>query len=189
MIRLNLLPYRETRRREQRHRFYVFAALAVVLGIGIGLGGHFTIGAQVDAQERRNEFIRAEIRELDTTIAEIATLREQIEALLARKDVIESLQAERSQVVHLLNEVALRMPEGVYLRSLSQNGSRVQLVGRAQSHARVSHLMRSLEQSHHLALPALVEVKSVTVDNRRLSEFTLNIQLVRQQHEPDAETS
>lgn len=180
MIRINLLPHREARRREQRKNFFIAAALMVVLGVAVGIGGHLYIGAQVDAQERRNEFIRVEIRQLDRQIAEIRGLREQIDALLARKQVIESLQADRGQTVHLLNELVFRMPEGVHLRSLRQSGSRVTLVGHAQSNARVSHLMRNLEASPHLGQPGLVEVKSVIVDNRRLSEFTLNINVVRQ---------
>lgn len=180
MIRINLLPHREERRREQRKNFYIAAAMMLVLGVAIGIGGHLYIGAQADAQEQRNEFLRSEIRLLDRQIAEIRGLREQIDALLARKQVIESLQADRGQTVHLLNELVARMPEGVHLRSLRQSGSRVTLIGHAQSNARVSHLMRNLEASPHLAQPGLVEVKSVTVDNRRLSEFTLNIDLVRE---------
>ncbi|HRQ48872.1 MAG TPA: PilN domain-containing protein, partial [Rhodocyclaceae bacterium] len=103
----------------------------------------------------------------------------QIEALLARKQVIESLQGNRAETVHMFNELARRMPEGVHLNTVKQTGSRVLLTGYAQSNARVSHLMRSLEESPYLAQPGLVEVRAATANNRRLSQFSLNISLVR----------
>lgn len=179
MIRINLLPHRELKRRERRKQFYSLAALMVLLGAAIGFLGHTYITADIERQERKNDYFKAEIGKLDLEIAEIKRLREQIDALLARKQVIESLQGNRAETVHLLNELVYRMPEGVHLRTIRQSGSLVTLIGYAQSNSRVSHLMRNLEESPYLAQPGLVEVKSASVNNRRVSDFTLNISLQR----------
>ena len=179
MIRINLLPHRETRRRERRQHFYAVSAGMIGIGLAIGVVVHSVMGGYVDRQERKNDLFKAEIAKLDSEIAEIRRLREQIDALLARKQVIESLQGNRAETVHLFNELAMRMPEGVYLRSVRQSGARITLVGYAQSNSRVSHLMRSLDESPFLTQPGLVEVKAATVNNRRVSEFTLNIAVER----------
>jgi type IV pilus assembly protein PilN len=172
MIRINLLPHREIKRKERRQQFYVLSGLMIVLGLAIAFVVHTVIA---ERQERKNQIFKTEIAKLDKEIAEIKRLREQIDALLARKQVIESLQSDRSQTVHLLNEMVKQMPEGIYLKSVKQAAKRVTLVGYAQSNARVSHLMRALEDSPYLARPQLVEIKAATVDGRRVGEFTLNV--------------
>jgi type IV pilus assembly protein PilN len=108
-------------------------------------------------------------------------LKEQTEALLSRKQIIESLQANRTETVHLFNELARQVPSGVYLKSVKQAGQKITLNGLAQSNAKVSTLMRNLDDSPVLEKPDLVEIKAVTVDKRRLSDFTLRIQFTRQQ--------
>ncbi len=175
MIRINLLPHREEKRRQRRQQFYTISVAMIVLGGLIGFAVHSVYAGYIERQEARNAFLKAEIAKLDIEIAEIRRLREQIDALLARKQVIESLQSNRAETVHLFNELAYGMPEAVYLKSLKQAGARVTLVGYAQSNARVSHLMRNLEGSPFLEQPQLVEVKAATVDNRKVSEFTLSI--------------
>lgn len=179
MIRINLLPHREQRRKERRQQFYVVSGLMILLAAVIALLVHTVYAGYIDRQERKNDFFKAEIAKLDTEIAEIRRLREQIDALLARKQVIESLQGDRAQTVHLFNELAQRMPDGVYLRSVKQNGQRITLIGYAQSNARVSNLMRNIEASPYLTQPSLVEVKAATVNNRQVSEFSLNMSLKR----------
>lgn len=179
MIRINLLPHREERRAERRRQFYVVGALSICLGLLIGYLVHSLIVADIEQQSQRNAFLQSEIKKLDEQIAEIKTLREQIDSLLKRKQIIESLQGSRAEPVHLLNELAQRMPEGVFLKSAKQSGSKVTLNGYAQTNSRVSHLMRRLDESPFLTQPGLVEVKAVDVDGRRLSEFTLNINVVR----------
>lgn len=186
MIRINLLPHREEKRRERRQQFYVIAGAMLVLGLAIGALVHFIIGGYIDRQERRNAYFKAEITKLDAEIAEIKRIREQIDALLARKQVIESLQETRAQSVLLLNELAVRVPDGIYLRSIKQSGLNVSLLGYAQSNARVSHLMRSLEESPHLTQPRLIEVKSATLNNRRVSDFSLNVAIERPQPDEQA---
>ncbi|ATE61268.1 PilN domain-containing protein [Thauera sinica] len=177
MIRINLLPHREEKRRQRRKQFYVLSAMMVVLGGLIGLLVHTIYAGYISEQEARNAFFKSEIAKVDQQIVEIRRLREQIDALLARKQVIESLQGTRAQTVHLFNELARAMPEGVYLKSAKQAGQRVTLVGYAQSNARVSHLMRNVDASPFLEQPALVEVKAATVNNRRVSEFTLGVSI------------
>ena len=175
MIRINLLPHRVEKRRQRRQQFYVVAAAMVVLVALVGLGVHAIYSAHIEAQEARNTFLKTEITKLDRDIAEIRRLKEQIDAMLARKQVIESLQGTRAETVHLFNELAQRLPDGVYLKSTKQTGRQVRVVGLAQSNARVSHFMRNVEASAFLEQPRLIEAKAVMQDNRRLSEFTLDI--------------
>jgi type IV pilus assembly protein PilN len=106
-------------------------------------------------------------------------LREQAEALLSRKQVIESLQTHRTETVQIFNELTRQMPEGVYLKTLKQSGLKINLTGYAQSNARVSNLMRNLEASPHLERADLVEVKAAMLNNRRVSEFNLNVSIER----------
>lgn len=179
MIRINLLPHRAARRRQRRNRFYLMAAAMVLLGLLVAFGAHSLHEAQLERQQARNAFLHAEIRKLDEEISEIGRLGEQIDALLARKQVIEALQGRRAEAVHLFNELAAGVPEGVYLKSARQSGARVLLSGYAQSNARVSNLMRSLENSPLLERPALVEVKAASLEGRPVSEFILAIDVVQ----------
>jgi type IV pilus assembly protein PilN len=179
MARINLLPYREERRKRARQHYFVVAGGAAVLGALIVVAMHGIYAAKIDTQVERNRFLKSEIAKLDKEIAEINKLKDEIQALLARKQVIETLQADRAQTVHLLDELVRQMPEGVYLRSVAQKGMSVNLVGYAQSNARVSTLMRNIDTSPWLANPGLVEVKASSVEKRRVSEFILNLELKR----------
>ena len=177
--RINLLPHREEgRKRSRNHFFLVAGGTAVVGALIVGLM-HTYYAEKIDTQERRNQFLTSEIAKLDKEIAEINKLKDEIRALLARKQIIETLQADRAQTVHLLDDLVKRMPEGVYLKSLSQKGMRVSLNGYAQSNARVSTLMRNIEASPWLGNPELVEVKAATVGNRRIAEFNMFMSLKR----------
>lgn len=179
MIRINLLPHREQRRKERRQQFYVLLGAVVALGGVIALAVHLVIGAYVEAQEERNNIFKAEIAKLDKDIAEIKRLQAQIEELLGRKRVIETLQTYRAETVHIFNEMARLVPEGVVLRSLKQNGLVIELRGQAQSNSRVSTLMRNLDSSPYLQQPQLVEIKAGSVDGRRVGDFVLNISIER----------
>lgn len=180
MIRINLLPHREEKRKARREQFYALSGLMLVLGLVIWFLGFTVINGYISSQESKNSFLKSEIAELDKQIDEIKKLKEQTEALLARKQVIESLQANRAETVYLFNELARQVPAGVYLRSVKQSGQSVALAGYSQSSARVSTLMRNLDESPLLERPQLVEIKAATVGRRRLSEFTLNISITRQ---------
>ena len=131
-------------------------------------------------------FIKNENAKLDKEIEEIKKLKEEIQALLSRKQVIETLQADRAQTVYLLEQLVRQTPDGVYLKSIKQTGAKVNLTGYAQSNARVSTLMRNFEASPYLENPDLVEIRVANVNNKRLSEFTMNVHLKRLQTETDA---
>lgn len=185
MIKINLLPHREEARRSRRQQFYVLGGIMLAAGLVIALAVHTLLVARVDAQQSSNDFLKGEIARLDKDIAEIKRLREQTQALLSRKQVIELLQSHRAETVYLFNELARQVPEGIYLKSVKQTGLKINLTGYAQSNARVSTLMRNLDASPVLEKPELVEIKAVDVNKRRLSEFNLNISIERA--DPDAE--
>ena len=180
MIGINLLPHREEMRRERRQQFYALAGLITVLAALIWFLGYSLINGAISAQEEQNAFLKKEIAGIDREIEEIKRLSEQTDSLLSRKRIIESLQANRTETVHLFNELARQVPDGVYLKTLKQTGQKISLTGYAQSNSRVSTLMRNLESSPLLEKPDLIEIKAVTVNNRRLSEFNMNIQIRRQ---------
>src|SRR5436190_11265090 len=178
--RINLLPHRaERRKRAKRHFAIVSAGTAVVGLLVVGLI-HSYYAEQISNQLGRNQFLKSEIGKLDQEIAEINKLKDEIQALLARKQIIETLQADRAQTVHLMDELVKQMPEGVFLKSIVQTGMRIQLLGYAQSNARVSTLMRNIESSRWLGAPELIEVKSAGLEKRRVSEFNMFMSLKRE---------
>lgn len=181
MIRINLLPHREERRKAQRKHLAILAGIVSALAVSLVVLVHGVFATQVAAQEDRNAFIKAENARLDKEINEIKKLKEEIAALLARKQVIERLQSDRAQSVYLLEQLVRQIPDGVYLKSVKQQGTRVNLVGYAQSNARVSTLMRNISSSPYLENPDLVEIKASSVNNKRVAEFTMNLSLKRQQ--------
>lgn len=180
MIRINLLPHREEKRKALRQQFYALSALVAVLAAFIWFVGYSLIDAMIERQAEKNRFLKSEIAVLDKQIEEIKKLKEQTEALLQRKQVIEALQANRSEIVHLFNELARQLPSGVYLKSIKQEGQKVTLTGYAQSNARVSTLMHNLDESPILERPVLIEIKAAQVAKRRMSEFSMSILFSRQ---------
>lgn len=189
MIRINLLPHREEKRKARRQQFYALTGLTLVLGGLIVALGNGIISGYVSAQDEKNAFLKTEIASLDKSIDEIKRLREQTDALLQRKRVIESLQGNRSEAVGLFNELAKNVPEGVYIKKVSQQANKINLVGYAQSNARVSSLMRNLESSPLLERPTLIEIKGATVDKRRMNEFSLDLFITRAADEADSKTA
>jgi type IV pilus assembly protein PilN len=179
MVRINLLPHREQKRQARQRQFVSLAIGLAILGIAVVGLGHVVIAARIDNQISRNKLLTTEIAKLDEQIKEIDRLRDQTQALLARKQVVETLQANRTEAVHLLDQLVRQLPDGVYLRSVKQNGARVTLVGYAQSNARVSTLMRNVESSPWLASPDLIEIRSVALDKQKVNEFTLAVQVKR----------
>jgi len=180
MTRINLLPHRAQRRRARQRQFVSMAIGLALLGLATVVLVHVILLAQIENQQGRNALIKSEIAKLDEQIKEIDKLREQTQALLARKQVVETLQSNRTEAVHLLDQMVRQLPDGIYLKSLRQTGAKVTLVGYAQSNARVSTLMRNIEASPWLTQPELVEIKSVASPankDLRISEFTLNIRV------------
>ena len=179
MIRINLLPHREQKRQARQRQFISMAIGLAVLGLAVIGLVHVVIAARIENQNSRNALLKTEIAKLDEQIKEIDKLREQTQALLARKQIVETLQSNRTEAVHLLDQLVRQLPDGLYLRSVKQNGAKVTLIGYAQSNARVSTLMRNIESSPWLAAPELVEIKSVALDKQKVNEFTLNLQVKR----------
>jgi type IV pilus assembly protein PilN len=181
MIRINLLPHRAEKRRARQLQFAILGGLSLIAGIVVVGFVHVVIDTRVSYQERRNEYLKQQITVLDKQIAEIKKLREQTQSLLARKTVVENLQSTRSSVVHLLDQMLRILPDGVYLKSLKQSGDKISLIGYAQSNARVSTLMRAIEDSPWINSPVLVEIHASTTAGARLSEFSLNFNLTKQE--------
>ena len=192
IVRINLLPHREQKRQARQRQFVSLAILSVLIGVaavGIGYG---VLQSRIDNQQSRNALLKTEIAKLDEQIKEIDRLREQIQAVIARKQIVETLQANRSEAVHLIDQLVRQLPDGVYLRSIKQVGAKVTLNGYAQSNARVSTLMRNIEASPWVAEPNLVEIKLVPAPGSppaaglKMSEFTLNLQVKRAAPTPAA---
>lgn len=179
MIRINLLPHREEKRKALRQQFFALSGLIAILAIVIAVVVHGVIAGYISQQEGKNEFLKKEIAALDKEIDEIKRLKEQTNALLSRKGVIEALQGSRAETVQLFNELARQVPAGIYLKSLKQTGNKIGITGIAQSNARVSTLMRNLDASPLLERPDLIEIKAVTQGNRRYAEFNLNVLITR----------
>lgn len=183
MIRINLLPHREMRRKRQQQQFFIMLGFVVVIGVVVWLAVHTYLSDRLDEQSARNKYLQGEIAKLDKQIEEINALKEQIAALLARKKVVETLQGNRSEVVHLLDQLVRQLPDGIYLKNIKQTGGKVTVTGYTQSQARVSTLMRNLESSQQLENPGLIEIKAVTQGASRINEFTMNIDVTRAKQE------
>lgn len=186
MIRINLLPHRELKRAARRRQFNTLLGLAVATGVAVVILGHSLIAARQSTQDARNALLQQEIVKLDGQIGEIKKIREQTQALLERKQVVETLQSNRTEVVHLFDQTIRLLPEGLYLKSFKQVGDIVTISGYTQSSARVSSLMRNLDDSPWFESASLVEIKAATVNNLRANEFVLTIKQSRQQAD-DAE--
>ena len=181
-IRVNLLPHRAERRERQKKAFFFFTAISLLAGLTLVAAVWSVLQGRITSQRERNEFISAENKKLDLQISEIATLRQEIEALRARQRAVEDLQADRNQPVYLLDELTKQVPEGIYLRSVKQDGRKVSVVGWAASNERVSEFLRNLQaNSKFLERPELVEIKVSGQQppgvQRRMFDFSLNFAL------------
>ena len=178
-IRINLLPHREARRERQKKAFYALTALSLVAGGVLVLLVWSILEGYLANQRDRNTLIETENRKLDVQIREIATLKQEIEALRARQKAVEDLQADRNQPVYLMDELTKLTPEGIYLKSIKQEDRKVNLTGWAASNERVSEYLRNLQNNaRYLEKPELVEIKLATQGppgiQRRLFDFSLN---------------
>jgi type IV pilus assembly protein PilN len=180
MMHINLLPHREEKRKARRTQFYALLAATMAIAGVVWFVGFTVIEARIDQQNEKNDFLRSEIVILDKQIAEIKSLKQQTEALLARKRVIELLEANRAETVHIFNEFAQRVPEGIYLRKMTQTGQRINIAGYAQANARVSTLMHNLEESPLLEKPELVQIQTEIVGGRRLAAFSMFVNIKRE---------
>jgi len=186
MIRVNLLPHREEKRKRRQQQFGVLAGIAAVAGLLVAAAVWVFLDQQVSQQQAQVAYMKAEIDKLDKQIEEIRKIREETASLLAKKQVVEGLQSNRSEPVQLLDQLLRQLPEGVYLKAIKQTGAKVNISCYAQSNARVSTLMRNLGASPYLENPELVEIKAVPSPDKtgnRINEFNMNISIKRAQAE------
>lgn len=185
MSRINLLPWREHRRKEQQKEFTVIAVLvAVGCLVGIFLA-HIQVNGLIQQQQQRNNFLQNEIRILDRQIAEIQELEATRRALVDRMTIIQELQTSRPVVVRLFDELVTTLPGGTYLTSVTQRGANLEIAGMAESNARVSAYMRNLEDSPWFSEPVLLVIETREDRGVRLSDFRLTVR----QTSPGAENT
>jgi type IV pilus assembly protein PilN len=186
VIPINLLPHRAERRKAQQRQFMALAGVVAAIGVAVVILVHGFFAQRIDTQDKRNRYLQDQIAVLEKQIDEIKKLREQTQAMLERKKVVESLQSNRTEAVRLLDQLVRQLPEGLYLKSIKQTNDTVNVVGYASSNARVSTLMRNFEASPWLEDPRLVEIKAVKVGNANLNEFNVNVRMTRAKEEAPA---
>lgn len=179
MIPINLLPHRAERRKALQRQFFGLAAGVVAAGVVAVVLVHGVLAQRIESQDSRNTYLHTQIAELDKQIDEIKKLKEQTQAMLDRKKVVEALQTNRTEAVRLLDQLVRQLPDGLYLKAIKQTNEVVNIVGYASSNARVSTLMRNLDASPWLEQPKLVEIKAARVGNSNVNEFNLDIRLTR----------
>ena len=179
MPRINLLPWREDERKKRQRDFGIAAAGAVVAAIAVVIATIFAYSGMIDDQQARNQRLTNEIVELEKSITEIDGLERQKERLLARMEIIEQLQKSRPEIVHLFDEFARKLPEGVYLSGIKQTGAQIEVRGVAQSSTRVSALMRQVDASQWLGDPEVVRVETTQAGASRQAEFIVNVKQAR----------
>ncbi|WP_181168214.1 PilN domain-containing protein [Cognatiluteimonas lumbrici] len=177
MARINLLPWRAERRKQRQKEFAGMLVASAVLGVVLAFLVVSYYSAQIDGQNERNAFLREQIKQVDTQIKEIEQLDQKKAKLLARKEVIEQLQANRSQMVHLFDSLVRTIPDGVILTAAKQEGDKLTLEGRGQSYGRVSSYMRNLESSGWMTRPELSIIEAKAGDPGLPYAFTLSVML------------
>ncbi|MBI3713600.1 MAG: PilN domain-containing protein [Burkholderiales bacterium] len=183
MIKINLLPHREEKRKELKNRFYSLLLLAALIAaiLIIVVGVYFS--TQISSQNERNAFIKKENETLDSKIKEVANLKQEIDALKARQQAVEDLQGDRNQPVYMMNELIKLAPEGLYLTLIKQDGQRISIKGYAQSHGMVQVFFDSLSSSPWMSKPEIIQNKAVIQgvgrDGKRVIEFDLNVGIRR----------
>lgn len=192
MIRINLLPHREEKRKQKKAAFLALMVSCAILGAVVVLLVGAYNARRVAVQNERNLVITQANAALDKKIVEIATLKQEIEALKARQQAVEDLQGDRNQPVYLFDELVKQSPDGVYLKAFKQDGQRVSMSGYAQSQERVSEFLRNLaSHSQWLERPELIEVRAATLEKskviRKVVEFIIivGIKRSRDQAGPD----
>lgn len=173
MIRINLLPHRQLRRAKRQREFNLMLATAGIAGLTVLILGQTIISNSISEQEARNARLNNAIAQFDKDLVEIKALKSKINDVIARKKIVENLQANRSQAVILLDEITRKLPDGVYLKSIKQQGKDITIVGIADTNARVATLVRNINDSEYLSSPNLVEIKSESLNNARQNIFSL----------------
>jgi type IV pilus assembly protein PilN len=177
MPRINLLPWREDERKERKIAFTVALGVSALAAAVVTFAVYLMFGSMIDAQERRNEQLRVEIKKLDQQIQEITDLENSKQKFIARMEIIEKLQRSRPEIVHVFDEIVRTLPDGVYLTGVKQTDKKFKFEGVAQSSTRVSSFMRNLDGSEWLRNPEL-EVVQTGKDKTPGSNFTLYAQQI-----------
>lgn len=177
MAKINLLPWRAERRRQREREFYMMLLGAFVAGLLGVLLWHLWMNARIDNQDERNQYLTDQIHQLDSKLVEIKNLEKTKSQLLARKQIIEKLQANRSQMVHLFDELVKTIPDSVRLTGMKQDGNTLTLDGVAQSNASVATYMRNLDQSPWMTRPDLQKTEANAGHRRDRYNFGLKVTL------------
>jgi len=181
MARINLLPWREEKRKLREKNFYISLVVAMGIAVSIVFAVKLQIDAMISYQKSRNSYLNSEIKKVDKAIAEIQDLQKKKKALLERMGVIQKFQSTRSDSVRLLDEIVKTTPEGVHLTSYEQKGKLQTFQGVAQSNARVSALMRNIDRSGWIENPSLSVIKSNNSEGQngpKYSSFTMTAKQV-----------
>jgi type IV pilus assembly protein PilN len=189
MARINLLPWRAERRKQREREFYTMLGLAAVAAIVVLGGVIWFMDQRIENQQARNKYLQDEITALDSKIAEIKDLEKTKSRLLQRKQIIEQLQASRSQMVHLFDELVKTIPDGAKLSQMKQAGDTLTLEGVAQSNASVATYMRNLDASQWLSKSDLKKTEVKRDDKKSPYSFALDVKLRRTETDetiPDA---
>ena len=195
MILINLLPYREERRKRRKAAFFAGLGLAALVGAGLVVAAYLLLQFLTTEQQGRNQFIQTEITRLEEQIKDIANLKAEIESLKSRQRAVEDLQTDRNTPVQVLNDLARLAPEGIYLTGIRQADKVVTITGIAQTNERVSEFLRNLSRSSEwLEKPDLIEVKLANVstnsrDQRRLLEFSMKVSIKAPPRDPASSAS
>lgn len=185
MIQINLLDWRNERRERRRKQFLTALGLAAAATVGAVLLGLFYMNSAIDYQNQRNAFLQLEIKKIERQIKEIEELEKVRADLIARMQVIERLQRDRTESVHYIDELVNTLPDGVYLTSLAQSGTQTKLTGLAESNGRISTYMKNFDANRRFSNPRLVIIKSKSADYRRLSDFTMTVKSVTPKRQDD----
>jgi type IV pilus assembly protein PilN len=190
MIRINLLPHREAKRKQKQTAFLALLALGGLAGVAVVLmvGGYNA--SRISIQNERNLVLKSANADLDKKIGAIATLKQEIEALQARQQAVEDLQGDRNQPVYLFDELVKHTPEGVYLKAFKQEGQKVTMSGYAQSQERVAELLRNLSAGPWLEKADLTEIRASNLAQskvgKKVVEFTMSVNIRRSRDQDDA---
>jgi type IV pilus assembly protein PilN len=183
MTKINLLPWRETYRKQKQSEFLALLLGGIVISAGIVFGGTQFMQSKIDFQQSRNNYLDKEIQALQVELQEIKELETTKNNLLARMEIIQTLQSQRPQLVHIFHELANRLPDGIYLTKMEQQNEVISLEGRAESNARVSALMRKLDQSDWFTKPTLEVIEADKAQG--ISKFKLSLQQAKQDNDEE----
>ena len=185
MANINLLPWREAQRRERNRATYTISVAMCIAALLVVLAGKLVFDGRIDHQQSRNNYVQAEIDALAEVIKEIDNLKDKRDALLARMQVIQTLQANRSQIVHVFDDLVNNLPKGVYYDSITKSAGQLSIDGRAQSNGRVSALMRSLDASDWFDNASLKVVDMIDENGVLVSKFDVEVKEQRKNEPAD----